>query len=169
MTFIKHPAFKILMLAASTLVFSISAHAIATVGDIPIAVKGGTLACTGSQKNIADKTHYRLVNFNDNATITIQRLRVYDPSGALRLDYPAVDALPANFKTTIAPHQISVFQSEAAFGNTLLGPVQLIIDFKSDKAGYALHGLTSRILLDPDTSKESSRSDEGCSYLHLRK
>lgn len=166
----KHLLSSSFLLSASAVVFSSSAMATASLGDVPIKVRGGTMACTGVQMNALNKTHYRMVNFNDTASITINRLRVYDPSGTLRLDYPSVNAFPANFKPTLAPHQTTVWQSEnvAAFGNSQVGPLQVLVDFSLNGANaIALHGLTTRLVDDSVTGEEVTRSDEGCHYLKL--
>jgi hypothetical protein len=167
---IKRTLLSSLVLSASAVVFSSSVMAAAGIGDLPMVVGGGTMACTGVQMNSLNKTHYRLANFNETASITVKRMRVYDPSGTLRLDYPAVNAFPANFRSTLAPHQTTVWQSEGAFGDTQVGPLQVVVDFSLNGAkGFALHGLTTRLVDNLTTGEEVTRSDEGCHYLKFTK
>lgn len=151
-----------LFMGAVYLAFANSAHA------LPV-VSSGTIACTGVQMNSLNKTHYRMVNFNGDASISITRFQVFDSNGVLKLDYPAGAPFPADFKTTLTPHQIGVWRSESAFGDTMLGPLQVIIDFSSDAKAQALHALTTRLVDDSATGEEVTRSDEGCKYIKLTK
>lgn len=148
-------------------VASLSGQAFAASNELPT-VFAGTLACTGTQMNGQNITHYRLINFNEKLPITITKLRLFDASGKLKFSASSGKPFPAGFKSTLQPNNITTFHSEDVFGDTRGGPLQLLIDFtfKKPAKGLALHALTSKITKDA-TGSEIGRSDEGCSYIKL--
>lgn len=155
----------------------------AEAGDQPLLVNKGTVACIGTHMNSLKKTHYRMANLNDDKTITITRLQVFDKTGVLKKDYPAADAFPSSFNAILAPHSIMVWHSEDVFADTMMGPLQVIADFSIASTtkplqrgirGLALQALSTFMTVNPTpfmppglAGQEMSRSDEGCSYTKL--
>jgi len=74
-----------------------------------IKVHGGTLACGGNhfarlQATELHRTSYIFRNFSGYATVTIERVQVFDANGNVLFNFPGVE-LPASVKTVRGPHE----------------------------------------------------------------
>ena len=72
---------------------------------------GSTIACSGQASssvimgdNIISHTSYVLRNFNDNKTINIIGIKVYDAGGSVLCDFPNKKPFPATFSSSLSPH-----------------------------------------------------------------
>ena len=122
-----------------------------TAGFLDIAV-GETINCGGqvATMNLLDDdivihTGYVLRNYNSDATITINRIVVYDADENIRCNYPKVDDFPAAFKRSLSPHQSTSIASFAmktcqnGISPQPGGVIQTIIDWSfSGKSGKPL-------------------------------
>ena len=78
-----------------------------------LAAAGGVLACGGTNLRVAgggpegDQTYtvYRLENFDDAATILIDRVLVYSGEGDLICELPDSQPFPPRFNDLLGPHQ----------------------------------------------------------------
>jgi hypothetical protein len=66
--------------------------------------------------------------------ITIDRVYVYDGTGALRFDYPSADVMPATFKNVLQEHQTTTVRTSDFFTSGLSAnerPIQVFIDISA--------------------------------------
>ncbi len=78
---------------------------------------GETVYCPGMidtmnifDENVIVTSWFGFRNYNDDVTITINRIVIYDGDGNVRCDFPNIDNFPpieSGFKSTLSPHQTS--------------------------------------------------------------
>ncbi len=77
-----------------------------------MAEDGGVLGCNGNSVHLSGGTagndaftNFRFNNFNDTATIAVDRMIVYDNDGDVLCDFPSVNAFPPSLKAVLGPHE----------------------------------------------------------------
>lgn len=107
-------------------------------------VLSGSIACPATYftrkggTEIHDRS-YGIRNFNNNSTVTINRVRAWDNDGTL-----AFDDLPSNsgFKSVLAPHVSAIFSASHVLPDGTVPPnnvQQIQIDYTLDKPGMPVH------------------------------
>ncbi len=146
-----------------------------------MAEDGGVIGCNGNSVHLSGGaagndvfTNFRFNNFNDTATISVDRMIVYDNDGATLCDFPSVDAFPANFKTVLGPH-------ESASITTLSMPcvpppsfpgggLQAVIywSFVNEGEKIPLRVISTASVIDSATLSHIARDSSECKELKLR-
>ncbi len=78
-------------------------------------LKSGVHACGGNHRTSSDGTNYAVRNFNNNETINIDRVVVFDADGVVLFNFPTVDPFPAGFNPVLAPFQSTRLRTQDFF------------------------------------------------------
>ncbi len=141
----------------------------------------GVLGCGGQSVLLSGGTAgnqvytiYQLTNFNDTATISIDRMIVYAEEGIAVCDFPGVDAFPARLHTVLGPHASTSIATlnmpcmpPAAFPGIDLSVV-IYWSFVDRGEGMPLNGTAIEQVLDVATYSHLGRSAEPCRELRLK-
>ena len=183
-----------LFLGTSSFVFSTTTQAeeLPESGD-------GTLLCRGKYayrgnppdlSRLLHHTIWSFRNFNDTESIIIERIRLYDATGALRFDSDTDGGLPPDRNgnllpgNVLGPHQSLQFSSDTlvlsndptadipadTFFPILIdqskNPVQFVVNWSALEENLALDGSIVRRRLNSDGT-ESGRSSRFCRHLPI--
>ncbi|MDH3596603.1 MAG: hypothetical protein OEM93_17310 [Rhodospirillales bacterium] len=143
--------------------------------------RNGTLFCGGSynfEGNDLSKpvnmVTWNLRNYNGNRTILIDRIRLYDATGAVLFDSDT-DGLPADRRdilggpdnNQLGPYQTVQFRSDDLVDGTFpfvpgsRRPIQFVVDWSADRRAIVLDGSQIRRVFDASFN-ELSRHQYDC-------
>ena len=97
-----------------------------------------------------DRTVLKIQNFNDNRSLQISRVDIFDADAAHIGQFPSPDPLPAGFRQTLRPQEATTFDTAdvAVFGAVpQANPLQIVIQWhvKGALPGFPLIIQSERI------------------------
>ncbi len=145
------------------------------------AAQDGVLGCVGQSALLSGGTAgnqvytiYQFTNFNDTATISIDRMIVYGDEGNVICDFPGIDAFPARLHPVLGPHASTSVATlnmacmpPAAFPGVDLSVV-IYWSFVDKGDRMPLIGSAIEQVLDVATSSHLGRSAHECRELMLK-
>jgi hypothetical protein len=145
------------------------------------AAQNGVLGCRGQSALLSGGTSgnqvytiYQLSNFNDTATISIDRMIVYGEEGSVICDFPGVDAFPARLHPVLGPHNSTSIATlnmpcmpPAAFPGIDLS-VAIYWSYVDKVGKMPLDGTAIEQVLDVATYSHLGRSSHECRELNLK-
>jgi len=113
-------------------------------------VRSGGVGCGGQYVGNTQATNWTLRNWNEDATITLERVRFYDAQGQLLYD-SAVSGIPVTDNTVLGPtdntleaHQTTIFSTDQLQAVGVLPPLafnqrpmQLVVDWSAGRSRAA--------------------------------
>jgi len=175
---------KFLKLGIAALLATTPLFATASPADQDDRAFSGTIACGGSHFNRvggteAQRTAYVLRNYNDSLSININRLAVYDATGAILADFNGA-TLPIAFNgvfgggdNSIEPFQTALYLSADLIGAPLpnaLRPISVRIDWSADAKALIpeISYVRNARRLD-QSSREQARATSSCRSIVINK
>jgi hypothetical protein len=141
-------------------------------------VRGGTLACGGNHFSRLSgteqhRTSYIFRNFSGYATVTIERVQMFDANGNTLFEFPGV-ALPGSVKTELGPHETTQINTADILFDDLepaARPIQthVLWSYAQRRRDIALGGSTVRTVRASDTGTELSRANSECKLIDIRR
>ena len=134
--------------------------ATAQATELPVA-RNGTLFCGGNYNGDGtQRVTWGFRNYNDNRTITLDRIRLYKADGGVPVYDSDISGIPADRRgilagingNELAPHTSIHYRSEELAGTTAapagtfpilpgnVRPLQLVVDWSANRNAIGLHG-----------------------------
>jgi len=140
-------------------------------------VRGGILGCGGNHFSRLSgteqhRTSYIFRNFSGYATVTIERVQMFDANGNTLFEFPGAD-LPGSVKTELGPHETTQINTADILFDDLdpaARPIQthVLWSYAQRQRDIALSGSTVRTVRASDTGTELSRADSECKLIGSR-
>lgn len=145
--------------------------------------KSGTIVCGGFYKqDLSQRARWVLRNVNEESDINIERVRLYNKYGDIKLDSLLVDpndpsaGIPPGkngilgpYQSILAPHQTERYNSEnlPPITPNISGPgnVQVIVDWSSEKRVIPPEIVLVRHVYDSSGSYLRARSSSACNRI----
>ena len=140
-----------IMIGLGSLMLAVSGQAQASGGAwVPglTKAKSGRIVCGGFYKlDLSHRSRWVLRNDNEKRNINIDRIRLYNKRGDLKLDtlidpynpsagiWPDINGILGPGQSILAAHQTALYRSEdlPAFSSSGPGNVQAVLDWSADK------------------------------------